>query len=82
MRTPYHDLLVLTGEKTMNKEELAAQVRILNSLLYKVEQLDVFCNANEIFDINKCKMIEKKHLVQQIISSETLPPFVFINCKN
>ncbi len=82
MRTPYHDLLVLTGNKTMNQDELATQVRFLNGLLYHVEQLSVFCVANEIIDVNKCRIIQKKHLIQQIISHETLPPFVFINNKN
>ncbi len=82
MRTPYHDLLVLTGTKTMNKDELETQVRFLNDLLYHVEQLNVFCASNEILDVNKCRIIQKQHLVQQIISRETLPPFVFINNKN
>ena len=82
MRTPYHDLLVLTGNKTMNQDELETQVRMLNGLLYHVENLSVFCTAHEILDANKCKIITKQHLIQQIVSSETLPPFVFINNKN
>ena len=82
MRTPYHDLLVLTGEKTMNEEELEMQIRFLNDLLYNVEQMNVFCSANEIFDVNKCRIVQKPHLVQQIISNASLPPFVFINNKN
>ncbi len=82
MRTPFHDLLVLTGEKTMNKTELETQVRLINGLLYTVEQLTVFCNANEVIDINRCKMITKQHLIQQIISHDTLPSFIFISCKN
>ncbi len=82
MRTPYHDLLVLTGKRTMNKEELEQEVRFLNDLLYHVEQLNVFCAANEILDVNRCKIIHKQHLIQQVISCATLPPFVFINNKN
>ena len=82
MRTPYHDLLVLTGDKTMNREELETQVRLINDLLYTVEQLDVFCTANEILDVNRCKIIRKQHLIQQVISSPTLAPFVFISSKN
>ncbi len=82
MRTPYHDLLVLTGNRKLNKDELEKQVRFLNGLLVQVEQLNVFCLANEILDVNRCKIITKQHLIQQFISSETLPPFVFINNKN
>ena len=82
MRTPYHDLLVLTGDKTMNRDELESQVRFLNNLLFTVEQLNVFCAANEILDVNRCKIISKQHLIQQVISNKTLPPFVFISNKN
>ncbi len=82
MRTPYHDLLVLTGNKTMNKDELEKQVRLLNGLLVQIEQLNVFCTAHEILDVNRCKIITKQHLIQQFVSNETLPPFVFINNKN
>ena len=83
MRTPHHDLLVLTGEKTMNEQELEMQVRFLNDLLYNfVEKTNAFCTANEILDVNKCRVVQKPHLVQQIISSDVLPPFVFIISKN
>ena len=82
MRTPHHDLLVLTGEKMMSEQELEIQVRFLNDLLYNVEKTNAFCTANEILDVNKCRIVQKPHLIQQIISSEVLPPFVFINSKN
>jgi len=83
MRMPHHDLLVLTGEKTMSEQELERQVRFLNDLLYNVvEKTNAFCTANEILDVNKCRIVQKPHLVQQIISSDVLPPFVFINSKN
>lgn len=82
MRTPHHDLLVLTGEKTMNEQELEVQVRFLNDLLYNVEKTNAFCAANEILDVNKCRIVQKPHLVQQIINNDALPPFVFINSKN
>lgn len=82
MRTPYHDLLVLTGNKAIDKDELEKQVRFLNHLLVQVEQLNSFCIANEILDVNRCKIISKPHLIQQFISNDTLPPFVFINNKN
>ena len=82
MRTPYHDLLVLTGNKPLNETELQMQVRMLNGLLFHVENLSVFCNAHEILDANRCKIITKQHLIQQITSNQTLPPFVFINNKN
>lgn len=82
MKTPHHDLLVLTGEKTMDEQELELQVQFLNDLLYNVEQMNAFYTANEIFDVNKCKIVQKPALVKQIISSVSLPPFVFINGKN
>lgn len=82
MKTPHHDLLVLTGEKAMNEQELEIQVRFLNDLLYNVEQTNVFYTANEILDVNKCKIVQKPTRVKQMMNSVSLPPFVFINGKN
>ena len=67
----------------MNEQELELQVRFLNHLLYNfVEKTNAFCTANEILNVHKCRIVQKPHLVQQIISNDVLPPFVFIISKN
>ncbi len=82
MKAPNRDLLVLTGKVTMNAEEFEHQLELLNDLLYDVENLNVFCTANEIIDISKNKIIQKQHVIQRLIKHKKLKPFVFINNKN
>lgn len=82
MKTPCRDLLVLTGRITMNQQEFDHQVELLNDLLYHVESLNAFCTANEVIDVNKHKVIQKKRIIQKIVKSSSLKPFIFISSKN
>ena len=82
MNTPNRDLLVLTGTTKMNRQLLEQQVELLNDLLYHVENLNAFCIANEVIDVNKYKIIQKPHIILQIIREKSLKPFVFISNKN
>lgn len=76
------DLLVLTKKETMNPIELEQEVELLVDLLYHVEQMDAFCIANEIIDINRYKVIRKAHLIRQAVREKKLKPFVFISNNN
>ena len=82
MNTPNRDLLVLTGKMKMSRQQLEHQVELLNDLLYHVENLNAFCIANEVIDVNKYKIIQKPHIILQIIREKSLKPFVFISNKN
>ncbi len=76
------DLLVLSKKITMDPIELEHEVELLVDLLYHVENLNAFCIANEVFDLNKYKILKKPRLVQQAIREKRLKPFVFISNKN
>jgi hypothetical protein len=76
------DLLVLTNQADLSKEELDQQIAELNIILFPVENWSAFCTANEIIDINRHKIITKVHLVQKILSDSPNKPFVFICNKN
>ena len=76
------DLLVLTKKETMNPEELEHEVELLVDLLYHVEQIDAFCIANELIDLNRYKIIQKPHLIKQAVKEKKLKPFVFISNNN
>jgi hypothetical protein len=76
------DLLVLTKKESMNPGELEHQVELLVDLLYHVENMDVFCTANEIIDLNHCKIIQKHRQIQRVVRERKLKPFVFISNKN
>lgn len=76
------DLLVLTKKETMNPKELEQEVELLVDLLYHVEQMDAFCVANELIDLNRYKIIQKPHLIKQAVREKKLKPFVFISNNN
>ncbi|CAN5670002.1 hypothetical protein BH10BAC2_BH10BAC2_44840 [soil metagenome] len=76
------DLLVLTKKETMNPRELEQEVELLVDLLYHVEQMDAFCVANELIDLNRYKIIQKPHLIRQAVREKKLKPFVFISNNN
>jgi len=76
------DLLVLTKKESMNQEELEHEVELLVDLLYHVENMDVFCNANEVIDLNRYRVIQKHRLIQRAVRERRLKPFVFISNKN
>lgn len=81
MSTPNRDLLVLARSSAENPN--AQEIELLNELLCHVESMEVFCNANEIIDLNKYKVITKPDKIMRLIwKRETIKPFVFINNKN
>jgi hypothetical protein len=82
MKSPSRDLLVLAGKITMNPQEFAHQVELLNNLLYHVECMEIFCTATEIIDVNRHKIINKNYLIQKVARRSVLKPFVFISNKN
>ena len=76
------DLLVLTKKSSMNREELEHEIELLNDLFYLVESSSAVCIANEVIDVNRCKVITKIHAVRKCIKAQKLKPFVFISNKN
>jgi hypothetical protein len=76
------DLLVLTKRDSMKPEELEHEVELLVDILFHVENLDAFCVANEIIDLNKYKIIQKPLFIKQFLREKNPKPFVFINNRN
>ena len=54
----------------------------LNDLLFHYETLENFCEAHEVFDLNKYKILRKQEHIQQIARQQELKPFQFICNKN
>jgi hypothetical protein len=82
MKTGNRDLLVLMKHGSISEAAMEHEVDLLSSLLYSVESLQSFCIANEVIDVNKYKIIQKPHLIQQAIREKSHKPFVFICNKN
>jgi hypothetical protein len=76
------DLLVLTKKDLLNQQELEHEIELLNDLFYFVENSDALYIANEVFDINRYKVISKLQKVRQMLKESKLKPFVFISNKN
>ena len=82
MKTGNRDLLVLVKHDSISEAAMERELDLLSSLLYSVESLQSFCIANEVIDVNKYKIIQKPHLIQQAIREKSHKPFVFICNKN
>ena len=82
MKTGNRDLLVLVKNTSISNDAMEREVDLLNIILYNVESLHSFCIANEVIDVNKYKIIQKPHLIQQAIREKSHKPFVFICNKN
>lgn len=77
------DLLLLTDAAgQLTPEAFAREVQFLNRLLFRIENWECFCVANELIDINRRKIIHKTFLIQKILSEPKLKPFVFTCNKN
>jgi hypothetical protein len=76
------DLLVLSKGAQSDPAELERQVSFLNRLLYHSETWEIFCTANEILDINRHRIIQEPHLIQNILGEKKLKAFVFTCNKN
>ena len=76
------DLLVLSKQNAFYPDKIQQEVEWINSLLNKVEVMQQFCIVNEVIDVNKYKIIQKPHIILQIIREKSLKPFVFISNKN
>jgi len=76
------DLLIVNRDVLYNDSSLQQEIDKLNHILFGVEKLHHFSIAHEIIDVNKYKIIQKQHLIQQKIREKSLKPFEFLCCKN
>ena len=82
MKTSNRDLLVLVKDDSMNQRQIEMELEQLNSLLFRLETIDNFCVAHEVFDIARHKVIGKRKTIVKIAHQPQLKPFQFICNKN
>lgn len=82
MKTGNRDLLVLVKDEFINQHQMQTELELLNAILFKLETVDTFCMAHEVFDVNRHKVIENRRKIEQIIRHTELKPFCFIINKN
>ncbi len=76
------DLLVVANKEEINTDELNRTISHLNSLLYHTDSLMSLCTANEVFDLNKYKILTQPQQVAQYIKNKLSTPFIFLSNKN
>lgn len=76
------DLLVVSKKVSMDPLELEHEVELLHEILFYVESLPNFCICTEVVDVNRYKIIQKPHLIEQMIREKSLKPFQFFFNKN
>jgi hypothetical protein len=82
MKTPDRDLLVLMKDEFVTEQFMAYELEKLNDLLYRYETLENFCSAQEVFDINKYKILRGSRNIQRVARQQELKPFQFLCNKN
>lgn len=76
------DLLVVTNKEELNDDELKLTINKLNSLLYHTDSLMSICLANEVFDLNRYKILSQPQQVANYIKNKLNKPFIFLSNKN
>lgn len=83
MNNVNRDLVVISKNIALADEATVQyELTCLHKILHDAESTLNFCNANEIIDVNRGKIITKSLLVLEAIKLRGNKPFVFINCKN
>ncbi len=82
MNTSSRDLLVLSKKVSLDPQELEHEVEMLHVILFHTETISNFCQATELIDVNRYKIIKKAHLIEQVAKEEKTAPFVFLFNKN
>lgn len=82
MKTPNRDLLVLVKDEYRSQESMENEVDQLNRLLISYETMDNFCQAHEIFDLNRFKIISSTTMIRRMCREKVTKPFVFYCNKN
>ena len=81
MNEANRDLLLLDTER-LSPEEFQREVKLLNAMLFHIENWQSFSVANELIDINRRRIIRKAFVIQQVLSEKKIKPFVFVSSKN
>ncbi|MFY7839588.1 MAG: hypothetical protein ACOVP7_04900 [Lacibacter sp.] len=81
-RNQRRDLLVLLNNHHRSQEAIDHEVEWLHELLYHVEELENFCKAHEVIDLNRYKVHTKTGKVKLVVLRKDFKAFEFINNKN
>ena len=76
------DLLVLLNTETRSRAAIDQEVEWLHCLLQHVEELENFCKAHEVIDLNSYRIYKQSGRVKKAVLRRDFRAFEFISSKN
>lgn len=76
------DLLVLLNNGHRSQQAIDHEVEWLHDVLFHIEELDNFCKAHEVLDLNRHKVISNINKVRKVVVRKTMKAFEFVSNKN
>jgi len=74
--------IYLANNDVLKKQKHLLLLLEIHTMLYQVEQVELFYQNIELIDLNKRKIIQKPHLVKRVLKDNPEKPFVFAYHKN
>jgi cell fate (sporulation/competence/biofilm development) regulator YmcA (YheA/YmcA/DUF963 family) len=78
----HRDLLVLLNKEHRSKEAIDHEVEWLHDILFHIEELDNFCRAHELINVNRHKVISSTVKIKKAVLKKEETPFEFISNLN
>ena len=76
------DLLVMLNNEHRSQQAIDHEVEWLHDVLFHIEELDNFCKAHEVLDLNRHRVINNITKLRKIVIRKTMKAFEFVNNKN
>ncbi len=78
----HRDLLVLLNNGQRSQEAIDHEVEWLHDVLFRVEELDNFCKAHELINVNRHKIVSSAAKIKKAALRKDETPFEFISNLN
>ena len=76
------DLLVMLNNEHRSQQAIDHEVEWLHDVLFHIEELDNFCKAHEVLDLNRHRVINNITKLRKIVVQKTMKAFEFVSNKN
>lgn len=81
-KNQHRDLLVLLNNGQKNQQAIEHEVEWLHCVLFHAEELENFCTAHEVIDLNRYKIFNNAGRVKKSVLRKDFKAFEFICNKN
>jgi hypothetical protein len=74
--------IYLANNDVLKRQKQLLLLLEIHSMLFQLEQVELFYQNIEVLDLNRRKIIQKPHLVKRVLKDNPEKPFVFAYHKN